>query len=86
VKPGLCVLTSKAETTGEGGDVKRVLTFVVFLVVLWLLLGAFAAFDSGYFDDQDCATALDDAQMVAWGPLSYVQTLEFSPGQCIRPD
>jgi hypothetical protein len=65
--------------------VKQLLTLVGFLVLIWLIVGAVAAFDRGYFDDQDCATMADDAQMVAWGPLSYVPALEFLPGGCVQP-
>ncbi|WP_341924090.1 hypothetical protein [Nocardioides psychrotolerans] len=64
---------------------KRVLTLGVFLVLIWLIAGAFAAFERGYFSDQDCAAAVDDAQMVVWGPLSYLPDLEYLPGSCVHP-
>ena len=64
---------------------KRFLTLVVLLVLIWLGVGAVAASGRGYFSDGDCADALDDVQMVVWGPLSYVPALEFYPGQCVQP-
>lgn len=63
---------------------KRLLTFVVFLVLVWLVVGAFAAFERAFFGDADCAEAVDYAQMVVWGPLSYVPGMEFLPGACVR--
>ena len=44
------------------------------LVVVWLLIGAFAAFQRGYFgDDRDvsCSTLSDTALTVVAGPLNY---------------
>lgn len=64
---------------------KTVLTYVVLLGLVWLLVGVVAALQKGYFSDQDCARAVEDAQMVAWGPLSYVPDLEFLPGACVQP-
>jgi hypothetical protein len=61
----------------------RLAISVVSLVLLWLIVGAFAAFGrsgGGY-----CADAVDYAQMVAWGPLGYVPVLEFLPGACDQP-
>ena len=43
----------------------------VSLVVLWLILGGFAAFQRGYFDEYSCATDADVAWAVVWGPLNY---------------
>ena len=45
------------------------------LVVIWLVIGAFAAFQRGYFgDDRDvsCKTASDTVLTVVAGPLNYV--------------
>ena len=43
------------------------------LLVLWLIIGAFAAFQRGYFDDADtnCSEASDIALNVVAGPLNY---------------
>ncbi len=43
-------------------------------VVVWLLIGAFAAFQRGYFSDErdvNCKTAGDTALTVVAGPLNY---------------
>ena len=45
------------------------------IVVVWLAIGAFAAFQRGYFgDDRDvsCKTAGDTVLTIAAGPLNYV--------------
>jgi hypothetical protein len=44
------------------------------LLVLWLAIGAFAAFQRGYFDDTrtNCSEASDIALNVVAGPLNYV--------------
>jgi hypothetical protein len=45
------------------------------VVVVWLVIGALAAFQRGYFgDDQDvsCKTAGDTALTVVAGPLNYM--------------
>lgn len=43
------------------------------LVVIWLVIGAFAAFQRGYFDDAEtnCSEAGDIALNVVAGPLNY---------------
>ena len=43
------------------------------LLVLWLVIGAFAAFQRGYFDDAEtnCSEASDIALNVVAGPLNY---------------
>jgi hypothetical protein len=43
------------------------------LVVIWLVIGAFAAFQRGYFDDTEtnCSEAADIALNVVAGPLNY---------------
>jgi hypothetical protein len=43
------------------------------LVVLWLVIGALAAFQRGYFDDArtNCSEASDIALTVVAGPLNY---------------
>ena len=50
-------------------------TILGIIVVVWLLIGAFAAFQRGYFgDDRDvsCKKASDTALTVVAGPLNYV--------------
>jgi len=45
------------------------------VVVVWLVIGAFAALQRGYFgDDRDvsCKTASDTALTVVAGPLNYM--------------
>jgi hypothetical protein len=44
------------------------------LLVVWLLIGAFAAFQRGYFDDAEtnCSEASDIALNIVAGPLNYV--------------
>lgn len=45
------------------------------LVIAWLVIGAFAAFQRGYFgDDRDvnCKTAGDTALTIVAGPLNYM--------------
>ena len=44
------------------------------LLVIWLLIGAAAAFQRGYFEDGDggCAKASTIALTVVAGPLNYV--------------
>ena len=44
------------------------------LLVVWLLIGAAAAFQRGYFDDgeADCAKASTIAATVVAGPLNYL--------------
>ncbi len=43
------------------------------LLVIWLVIGAFAAFQRGYFDDAPtkCSEASDIALNVVAGPLNY---------------
>jgi hypothetical protein len=44
------------------------------IVLIWLLIGAFAAYQRGYFgNDQDvsCKTAGDTALTIVAGPLNY---------------
>lgn len=42
-------------------------------LVIWLVIGAFAAFQRGYFDDTDtnCSEAGDIALNIVAGPLNY---------------
>lgn len=45
------------------------------VVIVWLVIGAFAAFQRGYFgDDRDvsCKTAGDTVLTVVAGPLNYM--------------
>lgn len=43
------------------------------LLVIWLVIGAFAAFQRGYFDNADtnCSEASDIALNIVAGPLNY---------------
>ena len=43
------------------------------LLVIWLVIGAFAAFQRGYFDDTrtNCSEASDIALNIVAGPLNY---------------
>ena len=45
------------------------------IVVVWLLIGAFAAYQRGYFTDErdvNCKKASDTVLTVLAGPLNYV--------------
>ena len=48
--------------------------FVGLLVIVWLIVGAFAAYQRGYFTNvaQSCASAGTIAVTVIAGPLNYV--------------
>ena len=43
------------------------------LLVIWLVIGAFAAFQRGYFDDDktNCSEPSDNALNIVAGPLNY---------------
>lgn len=43
------------------------------LLVIWLVIGAFAAYQRGYFDDTEtnCSEASDIALNIVAGPLNY---------------
>jgi len=58
---------------------------LAFLVLVWLVVGCFAALQNGYFSGAGCDTAVDTALMVVEGPLSY-QGPEYLPGACSLPD
>lgn len=50
-------------------------TILGVLVIVWLVIGAFAAFQRGYFgDDRDvsCKSSGDTALTIVAGPLNYV--------------
>jgi len=50
-------------------------TLVGVIVLVWLVIGAFAAFQRGYFGDERdvrCKTGADTALTVVAGPLNYV--------------
>ena len=44
------------------------------LIVVWLVIGAFAAFQRGYFDDArtNCSEASDIGLNIVAGPLNYL--------------
>ncbi|MFE3456353.1 hypothetical protein ACFXKD_02330 [Nocardiopsis aegyptia] len=52
----------------------RLRTVLSTLVVLWLLIGLFAAFQRGLFTDDlaECATLTHTLGTIAVGPLNYV--------------
>ena len=57
---------------GTPHGVKTILSIVV---LVWLVVGAFAAYQRGYFGDDravSCSTAGDTALTVVAGPLNYV--------------
>ena len=43
------------------------------LLVIWLIIGGFAAYERGYFDDSrtNCSEATDIALNIVAGPLNY---------------
>ena len=50
-------------------------SIIAIIVVVWLVIGALAAWQRGYFsDDQDvkCKTAADTTLTVLAGPLNYL--------------
>jgi len=49
-------------------------SFLFILVIIWLILGASAANDRGYFDlgDRDCAYVGSALLTVVAGPLNFV--------------
>ena len=57
---------------------------LVLAVVLWMLVGGFAAFQRGDLADGNCSTAADTALAVITGPLNYAvpETLN---GTCSQP-
>jgi hypothetical protein len=58
---------------GEGKDTMRTLIGIV--IVAWLVIGALAAAQRGYFGndrDVNCKTFSDTALTVVAGPLNYV--------------
>lgn len=57
---------------------------LVLVVMMWLLVGALAAFHRGDFADGNCSTAADTALVIVVGPLNYAapETLE---GTCSQP-
>jgi hypothetical protein len=57
---------------------------LVYLVVLWILVGGFAAFHRGDFADGNCSTAASTAWLVVLGPLNYAAP-ETLLGTCSQP-
>lgn len=50
-------------------------SLISIIVVVWLVIGVFAAFQRGYFGDNrdvSCKTASDTALTVVAGPLNYM--------------
>jgi hypothetical protein len=50
-------------------------TLLGVLVIVWLVIGAFAAFQRGYFGDDrnvNCKTGGDTVLTIVAGPLNYV--------------
>jgi hypothetical protein len=59
-------------STYEGENMR---TLIAAVIVIWLVIGAVAAAQRGYFgDDRDvnCKTASDTALTIVAGPLNYV--------------
>ncbi len=56
----------------------------VLVVVLWMFVGGFAAFQRGDFPDGNCSTAADTALAVVTGPLNYAVP-EILKGTCSQP-
>ena len=54
------------------------------IVVIWLLIGAYAAYDRGYFPggDANCATAGTIALNVVAGPLNWVGDINPKVDNC----
>lgn len=57
------------------------------VVLIWLLLGAYAAYDRGYFStgENNCGTAATIALNVIAGPLNWVGDINPKVSDC-RPD
>jgi membrane protein YdbS with pleckstrin-like domain len=53
---------------------RHIMRFVGLLVIVWLIVGAIAAYQRGYFTnaEQNCASAGTIALTVIVGPLNYV--------------
>ncbi|MET0455680.1 MAG: hypothetical protein ABW137_27890 [Mycobacterium sp.] len=54
------------------------------IVLIWLLIGAYAAYDRGYFagGDANCATAGTIALNVVAGPLNWVGDINPKVADC----
>jgi hypothetical protein len=66
------VRSAQRITADQEQAVKLILTLVV---VAWLVIGAFAALQRGYFGDKrdvNCKTAGDTALTIVAGPTNYV--------------
>jgi hypothetical protein len=59
------------ELEGSCGGRARMKTLLLFLVVLWMLTGGYAAFQRGDFTHGNCSTIADTAWVLAVGPLNY---------------
>jgi hypothetical protein len=61
-----------ARTTGSGRN--PVISVIVVLLVVWLLIGAFAAFQRHYFSrsSANCANVVTTVVTIFAGPLNYV--------------
>lgn len=58
------------------------------IVVVWLLIGAYAAYDRGYFSSEatNCATAGTIGLNVLAGPLNWVGDINPKVTDCEAPD
>lgn len=58
------------------------------IVVVWLLIGAYAAYDRGYFSSSEatCATAGTIALNVVAGPLNWVGDINPKVSSCSVPN
>jgi hypothetical protein len=64
--------TSTRRATGRGSGLTSV---VGIIVIVWLVIGALAALQRGYFsDDRDvnCRTSADTVLTIVAGPLNYM--------------
>ena len=59
-------------------------SMLVCLVVLWIFVGGFAAYQRGDFADGNCGTAASTALAVVLGPLNYAAP-ENLKGTCSQP-
>jgi hypothetical protein len=60
------------QLSAPGGETMRIVIGII--LVVWLVIGALAAYQRGYFGDDSkvsCKTASDTALTVVAGPLNY---------------
>jgi hypothetical protein len=69
---------------GPMQEAERMKSALGFLVALWIVVGALAAFQRGDFTENNCSTATDTLLAIVVGPLNYTvpESLE---GMCSQP-